>query len=203
MWTRTPVAPVRSNEYEFRATRASEHMMILRARYVLPMDQPPIEDGAVAIEGDTIVAVGKTAEIRAAHTGEVLDLGERVLAPGLINAHCHLDYTALRGEVEWHGSFTAWILQLVAAKQLHPEKEYVGAIQRGLDMLARSGTTTVVNIESFPGLLEQVLPTKLRVWWCLELIDLNRAEEAKAVATGALEFIAAHSIRRGGFGLSP
>ena len=26
--------------------------MILRARYVLPMDQPPIEDGAVAIEGD-------------------------------------------------------------------------------------------------------------------------------------------------------
>ncbi|MGH9594072.1 MAG: amidohydrolase family protein, partial [Bryobacteraceae bacterium] len=67
--------------------------MSLRAKCVLPMDQPPIEDGAVAIEGDTIVAVGKSAEIRAAHSGEVRDLGERVLAPGLINAHCHLDYT--------------------------------------------------------------------------------------------------------------
>src|SRR5882672_7581697 len=202
-WMGYPAAPPPLNEFEFRAITLDSVMTILRARYVLPMNQPPIEDGAVAIEGDTIVAVGKTAEIRAAHTGDVRDLGERVLAPGLINAHCHLDYTRLRSEVEWHGSFTAWILQLVAAKQLHPEKEFVGAIQRGLDMLARSGTTTVVNIESFPGLLDQVLPTKLRVWWCLELIDLNRAEEAKAVAMGALEFIAAHPITRGGFGLSP
>ena len=60
--------------------------MIIRARYVLPMDRPPIDDGAVVVEGDNIVAVGKTSEIRAAHTGEMRDLGERVLAPGLINA---------------------------------------------------------------------------------------------------------------------
>ena len=177
--------------------------MILRAKCVLPMDQPPIEDGAVAIEGDTIVAVGKSAEIRAAHTGDVRDLGERVLAPGLINAHCHLDYTRLRGEVEYRGSFTEWILQLVAARQLHPDKEYVEGIQWGLDMLARSGTTTIVNIESFPALLDQVLPTKLRVWWCLEVMDFNRSEEAKATATGALEYIAAHAVERGGFGFSP
>jgi cytosine/adenosine deaminase-related metal-dependent hydrolase len=177
--------------------------MIIRARYVLPMDQPPIEDGAVVVDGDKIVAVGKAAEIRAAHTGEVRDLGERVLAPGLINAHCHLDYTRLRGEVGWNGSFTAWILQLVAAKQLHSEKEFAGAIPRGLDMLAKSGTTTVVNIESFPGLIDQVPPTKLRVWWCLELIDLNRKDEAKAVADAAVEFIAAHPDMHGGFGLSP
>jgi cytosine/adenosine deaminase-related metal-dependent hydrolase len=177
--------------------------MIIRARYVLPMDQPPIDDGAVVVEGDKIVAVGKTSEISATHTGEMRDLGERVLAPGLINSHCHLDYTRLRGEVEWHGSFTGWILQLVAAKQLHPEKEIAGGIGRGLEMLARSGTTTVVNIESYPGLIEQVLPTKLRVWWCLELIDLNRTDEAKAVAEGALEFIAAHPSVHGGFGLSP
>ena len=30
---------------------------------------------------------------------EVVDLGEQVLLPGLINAHCHLDYTALRGAI--------------------------------------------------------------------------------------------------------
>jgi len=48
------------------------------------MDQPPIENGAVVVEGDNIVAVGNASEIRAAHTGDVRDLGERVLAPGLI-----------------------------------------------------------------------------------------------------------------------
>jgi hypothetical protein len=140
------------------------------------MDQPPIEDGAVAIEGDTIVAVGKAADVRAAHTGDVRDLGERVLAPGLINAHCHLDYTRLHDEVQWRGSFTEWLLQLVAAKQLHPEKEYLGGIQMGLDMLARSGTTTVVNIESFPRFIDQIPRPQLRVWWCLEMIDFNRPE---------------------------
>ncbi|MGO9246096.1 MAG: amidohydrolase family protein [Verrucomicrobiia bacterium] len=177
--------------------------MILRARYVLPMDQPPIEDGAVAIDGDTIVAVGKTADVRAAHTGDVRDLGERVLAPGLINAHCHLDYTRLHDEVQWRGSFTEWLLQLVAAKQLHPEKEYLGGIQMGLDMLARSGTTTVVNIESFPRFIDQIPPPQLRVWWCLEMIDFNHPEGAREVAAQALEFIAAHSNPRGGFGFSP
>jgi cytosine/adenosine deaminase-related metal-dependent hydrolase len=177
--------------------------MIIRARYVLPMDQPPIDDGAVVVEGDKIVAVGKTSEIRAAHPGEMLDLGERVLAPGLINAHCHLDYTRLRGEVGWHGSFTAWILQLVSAKKLHSEKDFVNGIDWGLDMLAKSGTTTVVNIESYPKLIEKAKPAKLRVWWCLELIDLNQPGESKAVADAAMEFIAAHPNVLGGFGLSP
>ncbi|HVM61527.1 MAG TPA: amidohydrolase family protein [Verrucomicrobiae bacterium] len=177
--------------------------MILRAKYVLPMDQPPIEDGAVAIEGDTIVAVGKTADVRAAHGGEIRDLGERALAPGLINAHCHLDYTRLRGEVEWRGSFTEWLVQLVAAKQLHPEKEYLGGIEMGLDMLMRSGTTTVINIESFPRFIDQLPPPRLRVWWCLEMIDFNRSEGAREIAAQMLEFIAAHSVPRGGFGFSP
>lgn len=178
-------------------------MMILRARYVLPMDQPPIDDGAVVIDGDKVVAVGKTAEIRAAHAGEARDLGERVLAPGLINAHCHLDLTRLRGEVEWRGNFTEWALQLVAAKKLHSEKDYLSAFHIGLEQLTTSGTTTIVDIVSTPLVLHQILPTKLRVWWCLELIDLNRAEDAKALATQALEFIAAHPNVRGGFGLSP
>ena len=167
------------------------------------MDQPPIEDGAVVIEGDVVTAVGKTAEIRAAHTGEVRDLGERVLAPGLINAHCHLDLTRFRGEVGWHGSFIEWILQLVAAKKLHSDKDYFSGYQMGMDQLARSGTTTIVDVTSTPQILHQILPTKLRVWWCLELIDHNRSEDPKTIASNAMEFIAAHPDVRGGFGLSP
>ena len=177
--------------------------MILRARYVLPMAQPPIENGAVAIEGDRIVAVGKAPEIQAAHSGPLRDLGDRVLAPGLINAHCHLDLTRLRGEVEWRGSFIEWALQLVAAKSLHSEKDYLSAYAMGMDQLIRSGTTTVVDITSTPAILQEILPTKLRAWWCLELIDFNRADGAKGQLAKATEFIAAHPGVRGGFGLSP
>lgn len=72
--------------------------MILRARYVVTMDGPPIENGAVAIHGNRIIDVGTFDEIRARASDEVVDLGERALLPGLINAHCHLDYTGLRGK---------------------------------------------------------------------------------------------------------
>ncbi len=177
--------------------------MILRAKYVLPMSHPPIEDGAVAVDGDTIVGVGSSKDVGKAHTGEVRDLGEVVLLPGLINAHCHLDYTGMRGEVEWRGSFVEWVLQLVALKQLRSDKEYLADIRSGLDMLARSGTTSVVNIAAFPALIDQVGPTTLRVWWCLELIDFNRDKPAKEIAQEALEFLAAHPDGVGGFGLSP
>ena len=88
--------------------------MILRAKLVVPMSLPPIDDGAVVIDGDTIVAVGPAKDIRAQHTGDVRDLGEVALAPGLINAHCHLDYTDMLNEVEWRGSFIEWLLQLTA-----------------------------------------------------------------------------------------
>lgn len=178
-------------------------MTILRARIVLPVSQLPIEDGAVAVEGDSIVAVGKAEEIRKAHSGEVRDLGDVVLSPGLINAHCHLDYSRFRGEVEWRGSFIEWILQLVSVKQLRTEKEYAAAIQWGVNDLVKSGTTTVVNVESFPQVIDQVPDLGLRVWWCLEMIDFKRTEPVNQLVKEALEVIAAHPKMLGGFALSP
>ena len=80
--------------------------MILRARIVVTMDGAPIENGAVAIEAKRIVDVGRFPEISARHSGqEIVDLGEQALLPGLINAHCHLDYTCLRGKIPKQRSF--------------------------------------------------------------------------------------------------
>jgi cytosine/adenosine deaminase-related metal-dependent hydrolase len=177
--------------------------VIVRAKYVLPMAQPPVEDGAVAVAGDTIVAIGKSADIRRTHGGDVRDLGEAVLLPGLINAHCHLDYTDMAGEVEWRGSFIEWVLQLVALKKLRSDNDYLRAIRNGMDLLARSGTTTVVNIESFPHLIEKALPVPLRTFWCVELIDWNSTEPADKMVKETLNLIARLPPVPGGYGLSP
>ena len=55
--------------------------MILRAKLVVPISQPPIEDGAVVVENEAIVAVGPAKDLRALHPGEVKDLGEVVVSP--------------------------------------------------------------------------------------------------------------------------
>ena len=70
--------------------------MIIRAPIVATMDGPPIDNGAVVVSENRIVDVGKFAEIKTHNADEVIDLGEQALLPGLINAHCHLDYTCLR-----------------------------------------------------------------------------------------------------------
>ena len=90
--------------------------MIVRARAIATMDGPPIENGAVAISGDRIVDVGKFDQIKTRNSGTVIDLGEQALLPGLINAHCHLDYTCLRGKIPRQKSFTDWIRAINAGE---------------------------------------------------------------------------------------
>ncbi len=59
------------------------------------------------VEGGRIAWVGASADAPAAAT--VVDLGETVLIPGLVNAHSHLDLTHLKGTLPFQGDFSAWI----------------------------------------------------------------------------------------------
>src|SRR5688572_31758281 len=101
--------------------------MILRAPIVLPMIGPPISDGAVALNAGLIAAVGRVDEIRKVHAGPVRDLGQVVLLPGLINAHCHLDYTGMRGQTPFQSTFIDWILRLVELKRTRTNDDYTRA----------------------------------------------------------------------------
>lgn len=56
------------------------------------------DPGAVAVKGDSIVAVGPEAELKAEYSAnEVIDCKGKVLMPGLVNAHTHVPMTLLRG----------------------------------------------------------------------------------------------------------
>ncbi len=56
------------------------------------------DPGAVAVRGDSIVAVGSEADIKKEYSAtETVDCKGRVLMPGLVNAHTHVPMTLLRG----------------------------------------------------------------------------------------------------------
>ena len=131
--------------------------MILRARIVVPVSRPPIEDGAVCLSGERIAWVGRRAEIPASHVyGEETDLGETILLPGLVNAHCHLDYTGMAGQIPPPKNFTDWIKSLVALKGSWTVEEFAVSWRRGAEMLLRTGTTTVADVEAVPELIPAV-----------------------------------------------
>ena len=177
--------------------------MILRARTLVTMTGPPIDNGAVAIKGNRIRAVGTFEEVLALYTGAIVDLGEAVLMPGLINAHCHLDYTMLRRSIQRPRGFTAWVQRLNAIKRSLHDEDYLDAIQAGFTELRKFGTTTVLNIESFPELMSRIPPPPIRTWWFYEMIDVRQRITTEDLLDGAGIFFRKHADWIGGFGLSP
>jgi cytosine/adenosine deaminase-related metal-dependent hydrolase len=161
--------------------------MIIRAGTVVTMDGPPIENGAVAVSGSRITNVGKFSEISAANSGEqIVDLGEQALLPGLINAHCHLDYTCLCGKIPASKSFTEWIRAINAEKANLSPEDYIRSINDGFAEAKRFGTTTIANLTAFPELVSRIQPP-IRTWWLAELIDVREPGRANEIVDAALE----------------
>src|SRR5580704_11008690 len=117
--------------------------MILRAKAVLPVNAPPIEDGAVFIVGPKIRAVKPWKSLSSHLHAKALDLGETILLPGLVNAHCHLDYTDMAGLLPPPRTFTDWIGAILAAKSGWGYSDYAHSWLNGAHQLVKSGVTTV------------------------------------------------------------
>ena len=177
--------------------------MIIRASAVVTMDGPLIKNGGVAVEGNRIVAVGAMPDLAWISDGPVIDLGDCALMPGLINAHCHLDYSMMRGAILRQKSFTAWVQRINALKRSLDSDDYLAAIRRGFAELRKWGTTSVANIEVFPELMHRLGPSPLRTWWFYEMIDIRHRLTSDDVVAGALAFFQTRAGSLDSFGLSP
>ena len=175
---------------------------LYRAKSVVTMDGPVIENGAVRVQGSKIAAVGPYAEVRR-DGGETVDLGEVALLPGLVNAHCHLDFTVLRGRIAPQASFADWIRQINRHRASLSEHDYRDSIARGFEEAGSFGTTTIANIESVPALLAAIDPPPLRTWWFIELIDVRSDVGGKELIEKSLAHCCGKEHWPGGFGLSP
>ena len=178
--------------------------MILRARTVLPVSRPPIENGAVIVSGNHIRAVGYWNDLKSDPRDKIFDLGDVVLLPGLINAHCHLDYTDMAGELPPPKTFTDWIPLITAAKTAWGYSDYARSWLRGAHMLLRHGTTTVADIEAMPDLLPDVWDaTPLRVFSFLEMTGIRAKRKPKEILEEAVQKIDSLSHARCAASLSP
>jgi cytosine/adenosine deaminase-related metal-dependent hydrolase len=178
--------------------------VILRARTILPVSQPPIKNGAVVISGNKIRAVGSWPDLQSQSDENVLDLGEVILMPGLVNAHCHLDYTDMAGELPPPKTFTDWIPLITAAKTNWSYSEYAQSWLHGAHQLLKTGTTTVADIEAMPELLPEVWDaTPLRVFSFLEMTGIRAKRNPKEILREAVEKIDSLAHARSSASISP
>ena len=123
------------------------------ARYVVTMDpqQGLIEDGAVAINGERIVAVGKRADLeKQFQPKQRLDRPQALIMPGLINTHAHAAMSLLRGLAD-DLHLQDWLEKYIfPAEAKNVTADYVlwGTRLACLEMML-SGTTTYVDMYDF------------------------------------------------------
>ena len=177
--------------------------MLLRARIVLPITAPAIENGAVLLSENRVLAAGPWREMASLAREPAMDLGPVILMPGLVNSHCHLDYTDMTG-LPPQKQFPDWIKGLVALKAAASYTEYAAAWLRGAQMLVRTGATTVADVEAVPELLPEVWSsTPLRVFSFLEMTGVKSGRKPEDVLREAAAKLKSLSSVRESAGLSP
>src|SRR5215212_3342237 len=143
----------------------------LSARYVFPVEGPPIEHGCLTIHHGRIDWVGPAGK-----RAPDLDLGNVAITPGFVNAHTHLELAPLDDEkgpavedpVEWLG-------RVVAHRRSRPVDALRAAVGRNLEECARAGTTTLADITTAGLSWPQVAAAPVRAVVFAELIGLTRS----------------------------
>ncbi|MDT5121206.1 MAG: 5-methylthioadenosine/S-adenosylhomocysteine deaminase [Acidobacteriota bacterium] len=135
------------------AQKRSRADLVILGGTIVTMDNSRrvIEDGAVAVSGGRIVAVGSRAEIEGNYSGrETIDARGRVVIPGLINGHTHVPMTLFRGLAD-DLDLQEWLTKYIfpaEAKNVSEEFVRVGT-RLGLAEMIRGGTTTYCDMYYF------------------------------------------------------
>ena len=137
--------------------------MIIQGDYVVTMadGQPPIEQGAVAVQDGVIVAVGPADKILGTYQAQtVLDGKGKAVMPGLINAHTHTAMTLFRGVADDYDLMT-WLQKYIFPLEgqfVDPDFIETGSALACLEMI-ESGTTNFVDMYFYPDVIAGVIET--------------------------------------------
>lgn len=121
----------------------------LSASWVITCDDATqsIRDGAVVVDAQgCVLAVGALADLRGSYPDATWEAHSAVVMPGLVNAHAHLELSALRGKAAGGRGFGAWVTEMLEARtRFTPEQDHE-AIDGAVGELLRSGTVAVGEV---------------------------------------------------------
>ena len=123
------------------------------ARFVLPIAAAPLEQGALLAVDGRIKAVGRLHALSADYPGvPVVDFGDAIMLPPMVNAHTHLELTsfpawAAAAESSQAGQdFVDWVLCLVKVRRSLTVGQVADSLAIGLRQSLRFGTGAIGDI---------------------------------------------------------
>jgi cytosine/adenosine deaminase-related metal-dependent hydrolase len=158
--------------------KAVSGVWTLTARWIFPVDGPPLERGTVTVDAERIVAV----EPHGARPAGV-DLGEAAVLPGLVNAHTHLDLSGMRGLAPPSPDFTAWLRAVIRHRRGMSPAEVGQAVCTGLSESLDRGTTLIADTSGTGASWPLLAEAPLRAVVFRELLGLPAARAEQALDT--------------------
>jgi aminodeoxyfutalosine deaminase len=157
----------------------------------------------VAVEGDRIVFVGPEKEIppnpplkKGGQEG-FFNLGDVTLLPGLVNAHGHLEHSALKGLTTSRLPFTEWVKEVTRETVSFSKGDLRASARHGMEALLRGGTTTLAD-HTHPETESFETPFRRIVFWEVLGAHSGRAskalEKARRRAREEGGFVSPHSL---------
>lgn len=169
--------------------------MLLKSDLVVALDRNDniLEDGYILIEDDRIVEIGFQKDLDSRRKfDDVIDLKNRLVMPGLINAHTHTPMTLFRGHVEGHTLFTmdGWyntirVLELEMEPHMLP-----GAVAVSCAEMIRTGTTCFADQYFW---MDQIIPevrrSGLRAALAYGIVELGKEDARQRELSAATTFL--------------
>jgi cytosine/adenosine deaminase-related metal-dependent hydrolase len=149
---------------------------VCTARWLFPVDRPPLERGSITVAGDRIV----TVEPPGRRTADV-DLGNVALLPGLVNAHTHLDLSGLRGRCPPTPDFPGWLRSVIQHRRGTSPEQTQADIRAGIAESVRHGTTLLGDVAAGGVSWDHLIRAPLRSVVFHELIGLPLASATQTV----------------------
>jgi cytosine/adenosine deaminase-related metal-dependent hydrolase len=165
-------------------------MIRYHASWILPISEPPIRDGWLAVDRGRVAALGAAGKRVLADGAEVVDLGHVAVMPGLVNAHTHLELSYLRDEVPPASQFVTWIRGIMKARRERPDpngREILDAVEAALVESAACGTAIVGDISNTLVTFGPLTRSSLAAVVFYELIRFNTPDPAGVVAKALTE----------------
>jgi 5-methylthioadenosine/S-adenosylhomocysteine deaminase len=120
-------------------------------------------DVALVVQGDRIVAIGPTAELRQKYAqAEVYDGRGKALVPGLINCHAHLGQSIARGFNEDFGFPNTYKLAVQPNSLMSRDEQTLLAVIAAVEAIRTGSTTVVENVGGTAATAKDLARTGLR-----------------------------------------
>ena len=160
-----------------------------KAGWVVQDPQTVIRDGLIQVSNSRITAITSS---KLGGPDPVHDHGPGVIIPALVNAHTHLELSALKGKLSRHLDFEAWVRQLIKIRAGLSKNDLLGGIDTGIKELIQTGCGIAAEVATL-GMSKHLFRTsKLEGIWFREYIG-NASPDLQPVINSDSHSLAGHA----------